>query len=217
MGALMTDRQRPLIESLAAELSPVPWWRRPVWVTVLWLLVALAFAITSTLLHEPWRVGWQTQLLTTPVVALEIGVAGLGFVVLGWLALQASLPAGRSLLFLFGGALLCWLPWLMLLWIGHEHPALAPSMAGKRETCYLEVMVLSQPITLLGLLLARQLYLLRGWLAGALIGLASGMLVALLMQLACMYLIEHALHQHVAPVFVPTLTGLFGGYLFQQR
>ena len=213
----MAEPNRPLIDALAAELAPTRWWQRPTGLALIWLVAAVLFTVSSTAVIEPWRVTWLTQLTTVPRFALEIALASLGFLTLGWAALQAAVPgARRSSVFLLV-AVLAWAPWLLLLLYGHEHPALEPSMLGKREACELEVMILSQPIMLLGLLFARRIHLLRGWLTGALLGLASGMVVAIVMQLACMYIVDHIWTHHIAPVLVPMATGLVGGVLLKNR
>jgi acyl-CoA synthetase (NDP forming) len=55
------------------------------------------------------------------------------------------------------------------------------------------------PPLLAGLWLARRRYVLRSSRAGALIGLAAGMMPALFMQLACMYEPSHIMTFHIVP------------------
>ena len=86
-------------------------------------------------------------------------------------------------------------------------PALEPSMAGKRDGCSIEVLLLGAPAFALGLLAARRLAPLDRALTGALIGAAAAAAPALLMQFACMYLPAHALSHHLAPMLIPIVLG----------
>ena len=170
-----------------------------------------------SLAYAPWRPGALNQLLTVPRFTLEIVLALGGVGTLAWIGVQSALPGAlrtRRIVLLSG---LAWLPWLALLVLGLEDPALAPSMAGKRADCYLEVMVESLPPLMLGLLLLRRLFPLHGVRTGMLLGAASGMVPALLMQLSCMYLVEHAWSHHLAPVLVPTLIGALAGGVLLRR
>lgn len=217
----MSDRLEPGSKSLAATLShqlePVSFWQRPRTLLLSWLLLTVLVVSGMSLAYAPWRPGALDQLTSVPRFTLEIVFALGGACTLAWVAVQSAVPGalrpGRVLL-LFIAA---WVPWLALLLLGLADPALTPSMAGKREDCYLEVMVESLPPLTLGLLMLRRLYVLRGVRTGILLGAASGMVPALLMQLSCMYLVDHAWTHHLAPVLVPTLIGALAGGLLLRR
>lgn len=206
-----------LIENLSGDLTAVSLWQRPSATLLIWLLGSTVIVTTLSLWYEPWRAGSLTQLTTVPRFASEIAVAVLGLTALAWAVVQTAVPGALRGWQAVCIMLLAWAPWLTLLYLGLTEPALAPSMAGKREDCYLEVMLESVPPLLLGLFLLRRLYAVRGFRTGALLGLAAGMLPALLMQLSCMYLVDHAWTHHVAPVLVPCAIGaIAGGFLLRR-
>jgi hypothetical protein len=90
-------------------------------------------------------------------------------------------------------------------------------MQGKREGCWMEVLLCGVPPLLLGLALLRRLApLSRAW-TGALLGAAAGALPGLLMQLACMYVPAHILSHHLAPIAVVAGTGALLGAVMLRR
>lgn len=212
----MTDRSR-LIDTLVADLAPVPWWRRPQVLVGLWTVFSVAFVVTLSALIDPWRTGFGRQLAGTPVFALEILVATGGFTALAVLGFRTAIPAAvlpsRGLVL----GSLALLPWLLLLAWGLREPALDPSMAGKRAACNLEVVVLSAPLLALGLRICRGLFPVHGWATGALLGAAAGSIPGVAMQMACMYIVPHALTHHVLPILVPTLAGAAAGAWLLRR
>ncbi|MEM6707216.1 MAG: NrsF family protein [Pseudomonadota bacterium] len=214
----MTDRRSaPLVRELAAALTPTRWWQRPQALAVLWLLFTAATVISISLWTAPWRVGWYQQAIDYPRFAVELVAGTLGFIGLARVALLSAVPDAAGRWQLPAAVLVAWAPWLALLGYGYFDPALEPSMLGKREECYFEVMLQSLPALALGLAAARSLYLLKGVWVGAVIGLASGMFPALVMQAACMYDIQHALTHHLAPVLVPAgLGAVFGAFVARR-
>ncbi len=208
----MSDRDR-LIAALVGDLPAVSPWRRPRTQAVLWLLTSVVFVTTVSALLGPWRPGFAGQLLTSLPFAAEILLASVGLVVIIALAFLTAVPgairASRALI----GGLIAVLPWLALLFAGLWAPALEPSMLGKRAACHMEVLVLSVPPLVLGMILLRRLYPLRGWVSGALTGAAAGLIPAIAMQMACMYVVPHALIHHLLPVAAPVLAGAaIGGW-----
>ena len=109
--------------------------------------------------------------------------------------------------------------WLALLGFGWwHHPALEPSMIGKRELCYLEVLAQSVPLMIIGLLLVRTLYPVNGRVSGALVGAVAGIVPAWIMQMACMYIVPHGLTHHLLPIAATvTVGGLLGSWLAVRR
>ncbi len=72
-------------------------------------------------------------------------------------------------------------------------------MLGKRPHCFVETLFYALPPLVLGCYLTRRLFPLRPLRTAMAVGLAAGMLPALYMQLACMYIPDHILKFHIAP------------------
>lgn len=206
-----------LINALAADLRPVSLWSRPRSLALLWLISSMALVLVASLLQAPWRPNSLLQFGSVPRFGAEILLAFAGFIGLGLVAVQSAVPGAQRSWHRWLAVALAWLPWIGLLLLGLGSPALEPSMAGKRESCYLEVMLESLPPLAIGLLLVRRLFVVSGPVTGALIGLAAGMFPALLMQLSCMYLVDHALTHHLAPVLLPTALGALTGAFLLRR
>ena len=213
---MATERER-LIRQLVEDAAPVPWWRRAPVLTGLWLVVTIAYVLVATAYHGPFRPGSLQQLIQSPMFLLETVVAGLAAITVAHFAFALGIPAGASLRKVLTVSTLAVLGWLAFYAYGLWEPALEPSMAGKRHLCYREVMVLSLPPLLLGLVLLRRLYPTRGFAAGAVLGAAAGLVPAITMQFACMYLVDHILTHHVAPVGAVALVGgLLGAIAFRD-
>lgn len=208
----MSNRDR-LIAALAGDLKPVSPWRRPRNLAVLWLLTSVVFVTTVSALIEPWRPGFAGQFAASLPFATEILLASAGVVVIIALAFLTAVPGAIRASRALSGGLIAVLPWLALLLAGLWAPALEPGMLGKRAACHMEVLVLSVPPLVLGMILLRRLYPLRGRVSGALTGAAAGMIPAIAMQMACMYVVPHALIHHLLPVAAPVLAGTaIGGW-----
>jgi hypothetical protein len=210
-------RTRPeLIESLVADLQPARGPRRVETLVLLWLLASWSLVLVAILSGGPFRPGWLQQLAGSPRFLLESAL-GLGA---GTLAILAAVQLGvpgtrlRPWATAAGAGLLLWLGAYVL---GLFAPALDPSMQGKREGCWMEVLLCGVPTLLLGLALLRRLApLSRAW-TGALLGAAAGALPGLLMQLACMYVPAHILSHHLAPIAVVAGTGALLGAVMLRR
>jgi hypothetical protein len=103
---------------------------------------------------------------------------------------------------------------LLFVWIGFYvygivDPALAESMAGKRDHCYLETMLFATLPLLVGLFWAKKLWPINKIQTGLLFGLASGAIAAMVMQFACMYEPMHALLFHILPGLAMGVIGAF--------
>ena len=105
------------------------------------------------------------------------------------------------------GAFALLLAWVGAYFYGLASPALEPSMLGKREGCYLQVLLFGLPPMALGLVMIRRLVAFDRAAAGALAGAAAGAVPGLLMQAGCMYVPEHILTHHIAPIAALALSG----------
>jgi hypothetical protein len=90
-------------------------------------------------------------------------------------------------------------------------------MLGKRPHCFVEVLIYGVPILVAGLLLLRRLAPLGRWSAGFVMGAAAGVIPALLMQLACIYIPSHILIYHIAPALAVAVLGALAGRLLLRR
>ncbi len=101
---------------------------------------------------------------------------------------------------------------------GLHSPALELSMAGKRAHCYLEALLYGSPGLVFGMILMRRLYPLHGAWSGALIGLSAGVMPALIMQFACMYVPLHIIVFHILPgMALAVVGGIAGFFLLHPR
>ena len=202
----MKDTTQKLITNLGRDLTP----RQrllPVPVIILaWLLVAGIYVAITTMLLGPIRTGVTEQLLV-PRFALEMimGLIAVGCAIT--YAVQLSIPgAAKRLTGIL--ASLSVTAWLALVMSSFIHPTLEPSMLGKRPHCASEAFLYSIP-PLLGVVFAIiRRYPLARHTAFAWAAIASGLLPAVTMQIACMYDPSHALAFHAGPAL-----GLVAGTL----
>lgn len=212
----MADRSQ-LIRRLSRDLEPVGGLRSPGGLALAWWVGAWALIAGATLWAAPLRPGVGEQLLAHPRFAAE-SLLGL---LAGGVAVAAAFALGvpgsgspRRRLALGLGVLGLWVAAYLYDLVD---PALAPSMAGKRPFCVLEVLLYGVPALVAGLLLLRRLAPLRRRRAGLLLGAAAGAVPALLMQLACMYVPQHILVFHLGPaVAVAGLGALLGPLLLRR-
>jgi hypothetical protein len=205
-----------LIESLAGKLEPVrP--VSPVWLAVGWLLVVIAFALYLA------RLGDMHAMMLRLSAAPDMWLAALGSALTGVLAVVAafmtSVP-GRSIRW----ALLP-LPALAL-WIwesgmgcarGWRLPMVHDATIGDGDHCFMFIVGLSLPLSLLLMVLLRWTFPLRPNVTLALGGLAAAGAAATLLNFFHPYdasvsdLVFHA----VAVGLVVGANRLFGGRLFR--
>lgn len=202
----MMARQDDLIQSLCTDLRPV----KPVLPATVYALAWMGFStlyvILITAAGGPLRDGVLEQLATQPRFLLE---SVWGFVALAMLAVcafRAAIPGALSKRFLAVSFLLL-LIWLLNYVVGIWLPALEPSSQGERHSCWLETVLYAIGPMLIALVLVRRLYPLNPWHTTVCVGLAAGLLPALYMQLACMYLIPHVLAFHILPGLAVGLVG----------
>lgn len=210
------DRRSDLIQQLADELRPAPRVRAPRHLAMLWGVGAWLFVVGATIAVQPLRPGVLDQLLDSPRFAGEtlFGLLAGGLAV--WVAFAVGAPGRsqrRSIALALGGLAL----WAGLYVYGLVSPALEPSMLGKRQLCFLEVLLYGVPSLAVGLLLLRRLAPLERWSAGLVMGAAAGAMPALLMELACMYVPSHILSHHLGPVLGLALLGALAGPALLRR
>ena len=182
----------------------------------LWLVSGTAVAILAMVAAQPFRLGFESQLLETPRFALETALGAVAIGLLGAAGLKSALPGSDN------GKLARWAWVLTMLWLsnyvlGLFVPTLEPSMTGKRPHCVWETLLYSLPTLAVGLWLVSRGYVLNWRHTAALLAAAAGAIPALLMQLACMYGAKHILLTHIAPALLLVSASLILGLVLQHR
>jgi hypothetical protein len=205
----MKNNHEKLITALVDDLKPVDKPAGFVMPFQLWLMMAVLFAGGLAWLRGPYRVGALDQLVGSVQFSIETMVGCIAIIVIAYMAFRSAIPSGQSeykrrvvpigLLFV----------WMAFYVYGIVDPALVESMAGKRDHCYLETMLLAALPLLAGLFWAKGLWPTNKVHTGLLFGLASGAIAAMVMQFACMYDPVHALLFHVLPGLVMGVIGAF--------
>jgi hypothetical protein len=192
------NKQDTLISNLSQDLKPVAPPPAINKLALAWFLLSAIYVMAVTQLFGPIRPGAFAQLGAEPRFLLEtlLGVAAILWFSL--IALRSAIPAALGRWFAIAGFILMAL-WIAQYVIGFVSPALEPSRLGKRNYCYFETMIYSVPVILAGFYIVRRLYPLSPRRTAMSIGLVSGMLPALYMQLACMYEPLHILAFHILP------------------
>jgi hypothetical protein len=215
----MSDIREDLIAELSTGLQPA---RPPLPLALsagLWLLLSACFVIAITHWFGPIRPTALSQLATEPRFLLEtlLGVLAISYTTV--VAFRAAIPGAltRRSALIGAGLMLLWLANYL---IGLLSPALAPSMLGKRPHCVVETLLFGLPLAGLAFIMSRRLYSLRPVYTASLFGLAAGMLPALYMQIACMYVPLHILTMHILPgllVAVVSALCVYVGLWLRQR
>lgn len=192
------SRREELLDSLVADLAPVKPAPDVRLLACLWLLCSALCVVAVTHLVGPIRPTALAQLQDSPRFLAEMLVGGLAAAGLALATFRAAVPGGAGRV-LVACASLPGALWVGGLLVGLVHPALEPSMLGKRDLCFLESFVYALPPLVVALYWQLRLFPLRPGHSAVLAGLAAGALPALYMQIACMYVPAHILLFHVGP------------------
>ena len=201
----MNDRD-DLIDSLCADLEPVKPAMPPDRQALLWLGISAVYVILVTAYLGPLRPNALQQLLTVPRFFVETAMGVVAIALVGVCAFRAAVPGRLSRRFAKVSMALLVI-WLLQYVIGLVDPSLEPSMLGKREPCWLQAMLIAIPPMLVAFVLTRRLYPLNPLATSVSFSLAAGLLPALYMQLACMYVVPHILKYHILPGLAVALLG----------
>ncbi|WNC71971.1 NrsF family protein [Thalassotalea psychrophila] len=202
------------IAELSKNLAPVKRMPSVNLFAVSWFIVSAVYVVIVMHLFGPIRPGALSQLISSPRFLLEtlLGVAAIFWVSL--LAFRDAVPGALSRRFMIGGFIMMTL-WLSQYVIGIVSPALEPSTLGKRDLCGYETMLYSLPPIYLAWFLVRRFYPLHPMRTAMSISLASGMIPALYMQIACMYDPSHILKFHITPGLLMVLIGVAIAWYWQ--
>ncbi|MEM7542264.1 MAG: NrsF family protein [Pseudomonadota bacterium] len=208
------NKRDELISELAADLKPVTGAPRPASLAMLSLIIGTAVTLALLLSLGELRPGLQQQVSSSPRFLLEsiIGAAAVG--TLFFSGLQLAVPAMHNLIKQVTIPLTLLSVWIGFYVYGLFDPALAPSMAGKREHCWLETLLVAMPPLVIAFYICSRLYPLRGRWSGFLLGLGAGAIPALVMQFTCMYQAQHILTHHLLPGLTVGLVGVAAGSVF---
>jgi hypothetical protein len=146
------------------------------------------------------------QLSSEPRFLAETAWGLLAISITAVVAFRAAIPGALNIRFARLATALMAI-WLASYVVGLYSPALEPSMLGKRPHCFWETLVYAVPPVLVALVMMRRLYPLQPVQTAMVFGLVSGMIPALYMQIACMYIPAHILQFHVLPGMLVSLVG----------
>lgn len=213
----MTSRKRSdLINNLSADLPAIKPRNSVVLPALLWFVCSWLYIIALSLYLGPVRSGALEALLTSPRFAFESVTGLVSGALFCVIAFRESIPGLRSQ----------WLTYLAflsaILWVGCylldlSFPAIEPSMIGKRAHCVLEAYLYSGPPLITGYRLIYRRYPLDAMRAGLFLGICSGMLPALWMQIVCMYNPQHILTHHIVPILLIAISGALIGKLLGKN
>jgi hypothetical protein len=187
-----------LIANLSSDLPKVKPIMHVNQLALTWLALSGVYVVSITYLFGPLRPTALHQLATEPRFLVEtlFGLAAITVAVL--VAFRGAVPGLLSRRLLVSGIIMLCL-WIGFYLVGLVTPALEPSMLGKRPHCIVETFLFALGPLLAALLLGRRLYPLAPGRTAFWFGLVAGLLPALYMQLACMYLPSHILKFHILP------------------
>ncbi len=202
----MNRSRQNLINALAADLRVAPKRLPLAAVALLWGIVTVCWAAVSMSAMGPFRAGAFAQLLVNPQLSFESALGVAAILAMTWYAFAQAVPGRASSIGAlcaagFTGA------WIVIQLAALVHPALEPSMLGKRSDCTLEMLIYVLPPSLLGAWLIWRRFPLHAMRAGAALVAAASMAPALLMQFACMYIPQHIIVAHILPIPLFALTG----------
>lgn len=196
------------IARLAADAAPVKGVRlnRS---AVMWLAAAALTVGLAMLLIAPIRPDGLHATLESPALLVELGMALLAAALLTLTAFASAVPGTPRRSRLLWVSSIVWVLWSSLLVWSWFHPALPPSMLGKRPYCWIEGPFLALLLATTGMVFIRaRLWPLRPLRIGLALGLAAGVITAEVLQVLCMYDPTHGLHSHWLP---GVLAGLASG------
>lgn len=205
-----------LIQTLSADLSPVSQRSNILISGLLWFVISWIYVVALSLYLGPLRTGALNALISNPQFAIESLLGFISGALFCTLAFQESIP-GLQRKWLVHLSILMALLWIASYTFGLSFPAIEPSRIGKRAHCVLEAYLYSLPPMTIGYLLIYQFFPLNTPRAGLFIGISSGMLPALFMQISCMYDPLHILTHHLGPALVVIILGITAGIIFKKQ
>ena len=212
----MSRDRDDLIGALSGDLQPVKPVLRIDAMALLWCSISALYVIAVTQLLGPIRSNALAHLVGEPRFLIETLSGVLAITVTSLIVFRAGIPGALTRRFAAFGVVMM-LVWLSSYIVGLVSPALEPSMLGKRPHCVWETFVYALPPMAAGFVLVRRLYPLQPVQTAMCIGLVAGMMPALYMQIACMYVPAHILQMHILPGLLVALVGAATAWLCRPR
>ncbi len=209
----MSSSRQQLVKSLAMQATPLKPLMHNNLLAFLWLLGSVIYCLTIIHLAGPLRASAFNQLMTEPRFLLEMLLGFSAITLTVFAAFQGTVPGARNPT-LNTIATFAVLLWIALNIYGLFDPAMALSTEGARHYCVYETFIYALPPLLIAGFLARRRLVLEPGSTGFTLGLATGLIPAWYMQIACMYAPEHMLKFHLLPAIIVAVLGLL---LFKSR
>lgn len=201
----MSSREQ-LIRQLSKDLNVVKTSIPVDLMAIGWFVLSFVYVIAVSHWLGPIRPDALTQLVTEPRFFVESAAGLLAIAMVALSAFRAAVPGRLSNRFA-GFSFFLLLLWISAYAVGLINPTLEPSMAGKREFCALQTALFALPPILLAFALTKRLYPLYPLHTTFSFSLAAGMMPALYMQIACMYIPAHILQHHILPGVIVGIVG----------
>ncbi|MEH6591787.1 MAG: NrsF family protein [Halioglobus sp.] len=210
------NKQNSLIDSLASDLTPVRTVKSIDVMALVWLLLSAAYVVAVTHILGSARENATIQLINEPRFLMETLLGFSAITTTALAAFRAAIP-GATRKRLVTLSIVLMVLWIANYVIGLAAPTLEPSMLGKRDHCFTETLLYALPPMFSALYLVRRLYPLRPMRTAIGFSLAAGMLPALYMQIACMYVPNHILMFHIIPGIMVVPIGVLSAYFLLNR
>lgn len=191
--------KKQLIDTLVDDLEPVKPTKHVGLSAQFWLVAAVVLSAGLAWMLGPYREGALEQLMLSKQFTLETIVGVAAIVALAIAGFRSAIPSATVTFKHFYLPLALFCVWIAFYLYGLAEPALAASEHGKRDHCYIETFFMSLVPLFLGLNWAIKKWPVNPMKTGMLLGMASGLMSAMVMQFACMYDPIHALFFHILP------------------
>lgn len=168
-----------------------------------WFICCLGLSATLMYLFQPFREDFISQIFQYSLFTLETLSGFIAIMLLATSVYFSSIPGVKNYFRWF--AFVLTIAWIGIIFSGLFEPVLPASMVGKRELCFIEVVLYGLPITAFMTFLVYRRYSLTPLTSAILISFSSMLVPAYLMQYACMYEAQHNLLLHILPAIIASL------------
>ncbi len=169
----------------------------------IWFIVC--FLLTAIIMYwiEPFRENFIQQIFESPLFMSETIFGFIAIILLACCAFYSSIP-GLSYNFRWV-AITSFFVWIGIIVSGLSEPVLPGSMVGKRDLCFLEIMLYGIPLAGFMTFFVYRRYTTKPIISAVFIAVSSMFIPAFIMQYACMYEAHHNLLFHLLPATIMSL------------